>query len=144
MTTSQRLQAEVDDLEQRERTGNKLQILHQYFIYRIRTQLYSNPFKNTMECLFFKSLEKACSVVAIELESIASLIKKRTLSKLLSITDNECHPLHSTLNRQKSMLRGRLLSLSFSMGKLSKAFVAQAIQLFRSSLKWQGRIDYWA
>ena len=43
-----------------------------------------------------------------ELESISSVAGKITLSKLLTIMDNETHPLYNTIIQQKSLISWRL------------------------------------
>ena len=62
-----------------------------------------------------------------------------TLSRLLTILDNDYHPLHSTLNGQRSIFSGRLLSLSCSSDRLRKSFVPRAIQLYNATQKGRGR-----
>src|SRR4029434_10773142 len=72
----------------------------------------------------------ARALVCEELDCLTSVAKKRTLSSLLTILDNGHHPLHSTLNGQRSIFSGRLLSLSCSSDRLRKSFVPSAIQLY--------------
>ena len=48
-------------------------------------------------------VRKAGSVVGAELESITSVAEKIILSKLLTIMDNETHPLYNTIIQQKSV-----------------------------------------
>ena len=74
-------------------------------------------------------VRKAGSVVGAELESIASVAEKRTLSKLLTIMDNETHPLYNTIIQQKSVISGRLRALTCKTDRLNKSFVPRAIQL---------------
>src|SRR4029434_10426258 len=73
------------------------------------------------------------AVVGIELECLRTVAERRTLSRLLTILDNVYNPLHSTLNRQKSIFSGRLLSLSCSSDRLRKSFVPRAIQLYNAT-----------
>jgi len=68
-----------------------------------------------------------------ELESLTSVAENRTLNKLLSIIDNDNHPLHSIVIRHRSMFSGIFLSLTCSTDRLRKSFVPQAIQLFNST-----------
>ena len=49
------------------------------------------------------------------------------------------YPLHSTLNGQRSIFSGRLLSLSCSSDRLRKSFVPRAIQLYNATQKGRGR-----
>ena len=65
-------------------------------------------------------VRKAGSVVGAELESITSVAEKRTLSKLLTIMDNESHPLHSTIIQQKSVISCRLQALTCKTDRLNK------------------------
>src|SRR4029434_9489475 len=83
-------------------------------------------------------LKRAGAVVGTELDCLTSVAEKRTLSRLLTILNNDHHPLHSTLNRQRSTFSGRLLSLSCSSDRLRKSFVPRAIQLFNATQK--GRV----
>ena len=49
-------------------------------------------------------VRKAGSVVGAELECITSVSDKRTLSKLLTIMDNDWHPLYNTIIKRKSLI----------------------------------------
>ena len=77
-------------------------------------------------------VKKARAVVGTELDCLTTVAERRTLSRLLTILDNDPHQLHSTLNRQRSTFSGRLLSLSCSSDRLRKSFVPRAIQLFNA------------
>src|SRR4029434_7516356 len=79
------------------------------------------------------------AVVRTELDCLTTVAERRTLSRLLTILDNVHHPPHSTVNRQKSIFSGRLLSLSCSSDRLRKSFVPRAIQLFNATQKGRGR-----
>ncbi|KAK0143583.1 putative RNA-directed DNA polymerase from transposon X-element [Merluccius polli] len=80
-------------------------------------------------------VRKAGSVIAMELECITSITEKRTLNRLLAILDNECHPLHKILYKQKSIFSNRLLSMQCKTDRLRRTFVPMAIQLFNTSQK---------
>src|SRR4029434_9870857 len=54
-------------------------------------------------------------------DCLTTVAEKRTLSRLLTILDNDHYPLHSTLNGQRSIFSGRLLSLSCSSDRLRKS-----------------------
>ena len=84
-------------------------------------------------------VRRAGAVVGMELDCLTSVAEKRTLSRLLTILDNDHHPLHSTINGQRSIFSGRLLSLSCSSDRLRKSFVPRAIQLFNATQKGRGR-----
>ena len=81
-------------------------------------------------------VRKAGSVVGAELESITSVAEKRTLSKLLTIMDNESHPLHSTIIQQKSVISCRLRALTCKTDRLNKSFLPRAIHLYNSSVQF--------
>src|SRR4029434_4607956 len=81
-------------------------------------------------------VRRAGAVVGTELDCLTTVAERRTLSRLLTILDN-VH--HSTLNRQKSIFSGRLLSLSCSSDRLRKSFVPRAIQLHNATQKGRGR-----
>ena len=83
-------------------------------------------------------VRKAGAVVGTELDCLTTVAERRTLSRLLTLLDND-HPLHRTLNRQRSTFSGRLLSLSCSSDRLRKSFVPRAIQLFNATQKGRGR-----
>ena len=68
-----------------------------------------------------RMVRKAGAVVATELDCLTTMTERRTLSRLLTILDNDHHPPHSTLNRQRSTFSGRLLSLSCSSDRLRKS-----------------------
>ena len=56
-------------------------------------------------------VRKAGSVVGTELKCITSVSDKRTLSKLLTIMDNDWHPLYNTIIKRKSLICWRLCAL---------------------------------
>ena len=84
-------------------------------------------------------VRRAGAVVGTELDCLTTVAERKTLSRLLTILDNVHHPLHSTVNRQKSIFSGRLLSLSCSSDRLRKSFVPRAIQLYNATQKGRGR-----
>ncbi|KAI3356593.1 hypothetical protein L3Q82_017793, partial [Scortum barcoo] len=65
--------------------------------------------------------------------SLTSVAERRTLNRLLSITDNPSHPLHSAISRQRSSFSDRLLSLSCSTDRLRRSFPPHAIRLYNTS-----------
>ena len=86
-------------------------------------------------------VRKAGAVVGTELDCLTTVAERRTPSRLLTILDNVHHPLYSTVNRQKSIFSGRLLSLSCSSDRLRKSFVPRAIQLHNGTQKGEGEGD---
>lgn len=87
-------------------------------------------------------VRKAGSVVGAELECITSVSDKRTMNKILNILDNDCHPLHTTIIQQKSLISWRLRSLTCATDRLRKSFVPRAIQLYNASLKGKGELVF--
>ena len=67
-------------------------------------------------------VKRACSGVATGLVSLLSMVERRTITKLLSITDIPHHPLHSTFTGQRNMSCGRFLSQSCSTDKIDEVF----------------------
>lgn len=65
-----------------------------------------------------KLVWQAGFVVGMVMDSLEMVAKRRTLCKLLSIMDNNCHPLHTSIMKKRSMFRGRLLSQSCSTDRL--------------------------
>ena len=82
-----------------------------------------------------KLVRKAGSVLGTELESLASMADRRVLCKLLSIMNNSEHPLHSTIDRQRSSFSGRLLSLHCSTDRLSRSLLPNGMRLYNSTIK---------
>ena len=80
-------------------------------------------------------VRKAGAVAGTELDSLITVAERRTLSRLLTILDNVHHPLHRTLDSQRSIFSDRLRSLACSSDRLRKSFVPRAIQLFNATHK---------
>ena len=77
-----------------------------------------------------KIIKKAGSVLGLRLESFESVVERRTLNKLLSIIDNDQHPLHHTVVRQRSTFSHRLLQLRCPRDRYRKSFLPHAITLY--------------
>jgi len=58
-----------------------------------------------------KIIKKTGSALGLRMESFETVVKRRTLNKLLSIMDNDQHTLHHTVDRQRSTFSHRLLQL---------------------------------
>ncbi|KAK0139056.1 Somatostatin [Merluccius polli] len=71
-----------------------------------------------------KIIKKAGSVLGLRLESFESVVERRTLKKLLSIIDNDQHPLHHTV-----AFSHRLLQLRCRRDRYRKSFLPHAITL---------------
>ena len=80
-----------------------------------------------------KIIKKAGSVLGLRLESFESVVERRTLKKLLSIIDNDQHPLHHTVVRQRSTFSHRLLQLRCRRDRYRKSFLPHAITLYNIS-----------
>ena len=70
---------------------------------------------------------------------MAKVAERRTLHKLLSIMEDDGHPLHTIIMDKRSMFSGRLLSQSCSTDRLRRSFVPRAIRLFNSPQRHQKR-----
>ena len=80
-----------------------------------------------------KIIKKAGSVLGLRLESFESVVERRTLNKLLSIIDNDQHPRHHTVVRQRSTFSHRLLQLRCPRDRYRKSFLPHAITLYNNS-----------
>lgn len=58
-----------------------------------------------------KLIKKAGSVIGCKLDTVETVVERRTLTKLLSILDIPDHPLHSLQNRQRSTSSNRFIQL---------------------------------
>ena len=85
-------------------------------------------------------LRTAGAVVGTELVCLITVAEGRTLSR--TILDNDHHPVHSSFNKQRSIFSCRLLSLSCSTDRLRRSFVPRAIQLYNSTQKGRGEMDF--
>ena len=61
------------------------------------------------------------------------MVERRTLNKLLSIMDNDQHPLHHTVDRQRSTFSHRLLQLRCRRDRYRKSFLPHAITLYNNN-----------
>ena len=80
-------------------------------------------------------VRKAGSVVGKVLEGLTSVAERRALSRLRSIMENPEHPLHSTIERQRSSFSGRLLSIQCSSDKMKRSILPKAIRLYNSTAR---------
>ncbi|XP_036422632.1 uncharacterized protein LOC118805727 [Colossoma macropomum] len=80
-----------------------------------------------------KLIRKAGSVVGVKLDSLEVVAEQRMLNKLLAILDNTSHPLHATLDKQRSTFRGRLLQLRCVKERRVRSFLRTAIRLYNVS-----------
>ncbi|KAI4896059.1 hypothetical protein NFI96_010384 [Prochilodus magdalenae] len=98
---------------------------------------WGGSIKKRDEMRLDKLVRRAGSVVGVKLDSVLKVAERRTLHKLVSIMDDDGHPLHIILMDRRSKFSGRLLSQSCSTDRLRKSFVPRAISFFNSSQ--QGR-----
>ncbi|KAK0135417.1 RNA-directed DNA polymerase from mobile element jockey [Merluccius polli] len=82
-----------------------------------------------------KIIRKAGSVLGFKLVSLESVMERRMLNKLLTIMDNDQHPLYQTVDRQRSIFSHRLLQLRCRRDRYRKSFLPHAITLFNNSNK---------
>uniref|UniRef100_A0A3B1JI52 Reverse transcriptase domain-containing protein n=1 Tax=Astyanax mexicanus TaxID=7994 RepID=A0A3B1JI52_ASTMX len=94
---------------------------------------WGGSMKKRDEMRLNKLVRRAGSVVGVELDSVVTVAERRTLHKLLSIMDDDGHPLHSIIMDHRSSFSGRFLSQSCSTDRLRRSFVPRAIRLFNSS-----------
>ena len=80
-----------------------------------------------------KIIKKTGSVLGLKLESLETVVERRMLNKLLSIMDNKQHPLHQTVDRQRSNFSHRLLQLRCRRDRYRKSFLPNAIALYNNS-----------
>jgi gmma-aminobutyric acid receptor subunit gamma len=80
-----------------------------------------------------KIIRKAGSVLGLRLESLETVVERRTLKKVLSIMDNKQHPLHHIVDRQRSTFSHRLLQLRCRRDRYRKSFLPHAISLYNKS-----------
>ncbi|KAI4903274.1 hypothetical protein NFI96_004888, partial [Prochilodus magdalenae] len=83
-----------------------------------------------------KLVRRAGSVAGLELDSVVTVAERRTLHKLLSIMDDDGHPLHTIIMDRRRRFSGRLLSQSCSTDRLRRSFV---IRLYNSSQRGRKR-----
>ncbi|KAI4881097.1 hypothetical protein NFI96_007135 [Prochilodus magdalenae] len=87
---------------------------------------WGGSIKKRDEMRLDKLVRRAGSVVGVELDSVVKAAERRTLHKLLSIMDDDGHPLHTIIMDRRSKFSGRLLSQSCSTDRLRRSFVKSA------------------
>ena len=80
-----------------------------------------------------KLIRKAGSVMGLKLETFESVMSRRSLNKLLSIMDNPDHPLHNTVQGQRSSFSNRLIQFRCHKERFKKSFLPFTIKLFNDS-----------
>ncbi|KAI3371529.1 hypothetical protein L3Q82_024120 [Scortum barcoo] len=71
-----------------------------------------------------KIIKKAGSVLGLRLESFETVVERRMLNRLLSIMDNDQHPLHHTVDRQQEYLLSQAAPAPLSKGQIQEIFPA--------------------
>ena len=74
-----------------------------------------------------KLIRKASSVLGTALEPLELVVKKKMLQKLLTISDNTAHPLHSLLRKTVEVFNWRLNQLHCNKDCYKKYFLPSAI-----------------
>ncbi|KAI4873086.1 hypothetical protein NFI96_003088 [Prochilodus magdalenae] len=100
---------------------------------------WGGSIKKRDEMRLDKLVRRAGSVVGVELDSVVKVAERRTLHTLLSIMNDDGHPLHTIIMDRRSKFSGRLLSQSCSTDRLRRSFVPRAIRLFNSSQRGRKR-----
>ena len=80
-----------------------------------------------------KLIRKAGSVLGTALEPLEVVVERRMLQKLMTIMDNEAHPLHSLLLEQRSVFSGRFIQLRCNKERYRKSYLPSAISLYNKS-----------
>ncbi|KAI3356958.1 hypothetical protein L3Q82_003595 [Scortum barcoo] len=82
-----------------------------------------------------KIIKKAGSVLGLRLESFETVVERRMLNRLLSIMDNDQHPLHHTVDRQQEYLLSQAALAPLSKGQIQEIFPATCHLTVDSSLR---------
>ncbi|KAI4878622.1 hypothetical protein NFI96_001779, partial [Prochilodus magdalenae] len=102
---------------------------------------WGGSIKKRDEMRLDKLVRRAGSVVGVELDSVVKVAERRTLHKLLSIMDDDGHPLHTIIMDRRSKFSGRLLSQSCSTDRPRRSFEpAVKIQRFADGTTMEGLI----
>ena len=96
---------------------------------------WGSSIKKRDELRINKMVRKASTVVGTELESMTSVAESRALSRIRTIMENSQHPLHSTIQGQRSSFSRRLLSLQCSTDRLKRSLIHNAIRLYNSDIR---------
>ncbi|KAM4593012.1 uncharacterized protein PAE49_004932 isoform 1-T1 [Odontesthes bonariensis] len=74
-----------------------------------------------------KIIKKAGFALGLRLESLEAVVERRTMNKLLTIMENDRHPLHHTVDRQRSTFSPRLLQLPCRRDRYRKSFLPHTV-----------------
>ena len=80
-----------------------------------------------------KLIRRAGSVLGTAVESLEVVMERRMVQKLLSIMDNNMHPLHNLVCKQNSVFSWRLRQLSCKKDRFKNTFLPTAIALYNDS-----------
>ena len=67
-------------------------------------------------------IRRAGSTLGTAIVSLEVVMERRMVQKLLSIMDNNTHPLHNLVSKQKSVFSGRLRQLSCRKDRFKNTF----------------------
>ena len=82
-----------------------------------------------------KLINKASSIVGVELGSLEAVTERRMLTRLRAIRDSVSHPLHNVLANQLSTHSARYRQLTCTTDRHRKSFLPAAIKQYNSSLR---------
>ena len=80
-----------------------------------------------------KLVMRAGYVMGTAVVSLEVVMERRMVQKLLSIMDDNTHPLHNLVSKQKSVFSGRLRQLSCRKDRFKNTFLPTAIALYNYS-----------
>jgi len=81
-----------------------------------------------------KLVKKAGSVLGRSLDTLGTVVERRTRRKMQAIMDNVSHPLYHALAGQSSSHSRRLISLRSRTERHRRSFVPTAIRLYNTSV----------
>ena len=80
-----------------------------------------------------KLVLRAGYVMGTAVVSLEVVMERRMVQKMLSIMDDNTHPLHNLVSKQKSVFSGRLRQLSCRKDRFKNTFLPTAIALYNNS-----------
>ena len=81
-----------------------------------------------------KLVKKAGSVLGVALEPLEDIIQRRMLQKLIKIMEDNSHPLHNSVKKQKSVFSERLVQVRCRTERYRRSFLPAAICLKNGTL----------
>ena len=77
-------------------------------------------------------MRRAGYVLGTAVVSLEVVMERRMVQKLLSIMDDNTHPLHNLVSKQNSVFSGRLRQLSCRRDRFKNTFLPTAIALYNN------------